>query len=428
MRKSRLALIVALVAGGVATAQAQDVKVNALFIGWYTQMLDNNLRLNAAPTGGLSYYSLGGTKGGSSTNPLNENGFSVRRAEIYLAAKVTDEISANVMIDPNQAAPILFDAFITYKPTSSLEFRIGQFKSWIGYETTSVGSPDLLFVDRSMAQRSLVDFRERGVSGSFLFGNKDFGGKVTAGVFNGLRAGADRVNDNNAQKDVTLRVDFNLGAAHKFGAYLGQGQTDLTDKTGTAAATARQFAGLAPSAGFDEAVRDNNDKTTNYGLYYYFNQGPWHFDTEVMTGLLGRRFPSLINGTPAAPDTIAAKRQHLDQAFLGYYLTGGYTVGHHSFLVRYDFVNFNQGDKWYTTFNPYKESAPGVARTDGGDYTPKYTEITAGYTYAFKPESVRKANVKLNYIARSKNFLAPRAGQVGEQGGDSLVAAFQIYF
>lgn len=428
MNFKKLGLIATLVAAGVTSTQAQEVKVNALLIAWYTQMMDNNLRLNSAPAGNLSYFSLGGTKGGSATSPMNENGFSIRRAEIYLAAKITEDVSANIMFDPNQTAPMLYDAYITYKPTSKLEFRIGQFKSGMGYEANSVGSPDLLFVDRSIAQRAMVDFRERGVSGAYSFGDKDFGGKVMAGVFNGLRPGADRVNDNNAQKDITLRVDFTAGTPHKFGAYYGQGVTDLADRQGTGTLSARQFAGIAPSAAADANVVDGRDKTTTYGAYYYFNQGPWHADAEVMTGLLGRRFPSLINGTPVAPDTLAAKRQHLDQKFLGFYLTGGYTVGHHTFLLRYDYMNYNQGDDWYTSFNPYTETAPGVLRTDGADFTPKFTEITAGYTYALKPELVRKANLKLNYIFRSKNFLAPRAGQIGEQGGDSLVAAFQVYF
>jgi hypothetical protein len=126
---------------------------------------------------------------------------------------------------------------------------------------------------------------------------------------------------------------------------------------------------------------------------------------------------------------LGAGRQHLDQKFLGYQVSGAYTTGHHIFRLRCDFMNYNQGDKWYTTYNPYKETAPGVLRTDGADYTPKYQEITAGYTYAFNPALIRKANIKVDYIFRSKNFLAPRAGvQTGEQGGDSMVAAFQVWF
>ena len=96
-------------------------------------------------------------------------------------------------------------------------------------------------------------------------------------------------------------------------------------------------------------------------------------------------------------------------------------------------MNYNQGDDWYTDYNPYTESAPGVARLVNGspvDYTPKYTEITAGYTYAFDPKVMKRANLKVNYIHRSKNFLAPSAalGQTGEQGGDTAILAFQIAF
>jgi len=451
MKVDRLALVAALVAAGTTMAQAQDVKVNALFIGWYTQMMDNSLRLNSTPTADtvlpqtLSYYSLGGTKGTGSVNPYNENGFSVRRAEIYVAAKITDEISANIMLDPNQPAPLLYDAYLTWKPNASFEIKVGQFKP-IGYEATMVAAGDLLFTDRAQVARYASDYRDRGVQGTYIFGDKVFGGRFGLGYFNGA---TDRQNDLNAQKDVTARLDLNAGTDHKFGAYLQQGSTNLTDKTGTtgqfAAFGTPSATNLAPLA---PEIYDNKDKTTTYGAYYVFNQGPWHADVEAATGLLGRRNPACLQAgykaavaaipanppypavpaVPAVPP--AAKRQHLDQRFLGYQITGAYTLGHHIFRLRYDFMNYNQGDKWYTTYNPYTETAPGVARTDGGDYTPKYTEITAGYTYAFNPAMVRKANIKLDYIFRSKNFLAPRTdlGQTGEQGGDSMVLAFQVWF
>ena len=413
MKKFRLALVAAMVAAGAA--QAQDVKVNALFIAWYTQMMDNSLRLNGIPTGQtLSYYSLGGTKGTSAFSPYNENGFSVRRAEIYVSAKITDEISGNLMLDPNQPAPLLFDAFLTWKPVSMFEIRVGQFKP-IGYEASLVAAPDLLFTDRGQVVRYGTDYRDRGLLATVGFGDKVFSGRVGLGVFNGS---TDRQNENNAQKDFVLRADFKIGTDHMLGAYGQQGSTNLADKTGSGVA-AGTFTGTGPNAA---EVFDAKDKTSNYGAYYVFNHGPFHVDAEATTGLLGRRNASLL---PAAG---AAKRQHLDQKFLGYYLTGAYTLGQHMVRARYDFMNYNQGDKWYTAYNPYKESAPGVARTDGGDYSPKYREITVGYTFAFKADSFRKANVKFDYIFRSKNFLAPLVGQVGEQGGDSLVGAFQVYF
>jgi len=438
---SRIGLIASLVAAGAASVQAQDVKVNALFIGWYTQMMDNSLRLNSAPTAGtglpqtLSYYALGGTKGTGTTNPYNENGFSVRRAEIYLAGKITDEISGNLLFDPNQTTPLLLDAFITWKPAANFEVKFGQFKP-IGYEGTMVAAADLLFTDRAQVVRYSTDYRDRGVMGTYIFGDKDFGGRFGLGYFNGS---TDRQNDNNAQKDVAARLDLNAGTDHKFGAYLQQGSTNKADKSGSsqsAAFGAISATNLAPTSA---DIFDNKDKTTTYGLYYAFNNGPWHADAEMATGLIGRRGASFLVKAPAAkvpqtattpevPAEPGAGRQHLDQKFFGYQVTGAYTTGHHIFRLRCDFMNYNQGDKWYTTFNPYTESAPGTPRADHGDYTPKYQEFTAGYTYAFVPALIRKANIKLDYIFRSKNFLAPRTGQTGEQGGDSLVAAFQVWF
>ena len=54
--------------------------------------------------------------------------------------------------------------------------------------------------------------------------------------------------------------------------------------------------------------------------------------------------------------------------------------------------------------------------------------MTLGYTYAWNPKAVKAANLKLNYIARSKNFLKPFTGQTGEQGGNTLVAALLVSF
>ncbi len=415
MKPYRLALVTVLGVAG-AFAQAQDVKVNALFIGWYTQMMDNNLRRNDPVTGNLSYYTLGGSKGNGSINPYNENTFSVRRAEIYLSAKITDEISGNLLFDPNSPNPLLLDAYLTWKPSAMWEVKVGQFKP-MGYEVSMVAAADLLFTDRAQVAR-FTDTRDRGVVGSVTLGDKAFGAKVGVGVMNGDTS---RTNDSSAQKDVMLRVDLNRGDAHKFGVYLQQGSTNKADKTGSlsqaAAFGTASVSNLVPS---NEEIFDNKDKTSTYGAYYAFNQGPWHADVEAATGLLGRRYPTFMVAAGAAG------RQHLDQKFLGYQLTGAYTTGHHIFRVRYDVMNYNQGDDWYTTFNPYKESAPGVAT--GRDLSPEFKEITVGYTYAFKPDMIRKANIKLDYIMRSKNFLLPRAGQTGEQGDDSLVAAFQVWF
>ena len=109
---------------------------------------------------------------------------------------------------------------------------------------------------------------------------------------------------------------------------------------------------------------------------------------------MGRRFASVTTTTGVN----AALRDGLDQKFAGYYLTGGYKMDAHTFLIRYDFMNYNSNSDGNTA---------SYTATPGTDYTPKYKETTFGYTYAFNPGVVKSANIKLNYILRSKNFLKP---------------------
>lgn len=418
-RTSLLPLAALLVAGAIpATAQDATPKISGLLQVWYTQMMDNNLRLNsAATTNGNKYYDA---------KNAGENTFLIRRSEIHFSGSIpgVEGFSYEVNIDPsiNTGATnptILQDVTLTYK-SGPFSVVAGQFKNQRTYEGL-VGSSSLIFAERAQLSRKFGDARDRGVALGYAFGDKAFGGKLTLAAFNGMvDATAGKANDTNAQKDIVARLDFNAGKNQKFGIWTLQGSTDQTDKGGLASLT---FAGTnTPSA---TQIIDNKDETKQYGAFYVYDDGMWHFDAEMVNAKLGRLFPSV--GTAAG----AAKRESLDQKALGYYVTGAYTTGHHTFALRYDFMNWNQGDDWYTSYNPYTESAPGVARLVNGapvDYTPKYTEITAGYTYAFNPKSVKSANFKVNYIHRSKNFLAPRAGQTGEQGGDSVILAYQLAF
>lgn len=421
MKRTLLAPLALLVAALPAAAQDATPKVSGLIQVWYTQMLNDNLRLDgAAKTNGNTYYDLSGN--------WTENSFLIRRSEIHVSGNVPnlDGFSYEINIDPsiNTSATnptILQDATLSYK-SGAFGVTAGQFKNQRTFEGLQ-SSSTLIFAERSQLGRRLGDKRDRGVAASYTFGDQDFGAKLTAGVFNGMvDATSGKSNDTNGQKDFVGRLDFNLGKTQKFGVWTLQGGTDQSDKGGLVALT---FTGVnAPSAA---EVLDSKDKTQQYGAFYVFDNGAWHFDAEVVDGKLGRLAPSV--GTVAG----AAKRESLDQKFLGYYATAAYTTGAHTFALRYDFMNYNQGDSWYTDYNPYTESAPGVARLVNGapvDYTPKYSETTLGYTYAFDPKVVKRANLKVNYILRSKNFLAPSAalGQTGEQGGDSAVVAFQIAF
>lgn len=411
-RTSRIGLAaLALAAGLPALAQAPKLSGDIQF--WYTQMMNGNLRTNSASVTPNKYYNL--------RSEFTENTFSIRRAEIKLSGKITDELDYEVMIDPSIATSttnpmILQDAVILWKALPELDLKLGQFKTLQTYEG-NISSTELAFAERSQLGRVFGDKRDRGVVASYSFGDpKEFGAKLSVGAFNGMSdAISGKGNDTNAQKDWVARLDMNVGKAHKFGAYTLQAVTDQADKA-SAPLTARTFAGTAPSAA---DVVANKDKTTNLGAFYAYQDSNFTVVAEYITGLLGRRNPSLGTG--------AAAREHLDQKFAGYYLTAGYTFGKNTLLARYDVLNYNSGDQWYTATNPYTTNTTTGAST-GTDYTPKFTEVTVGYTYAFLPEKIKAANLKLNYVMRSKNFLKPAAGQTGEQGGDTVIVAFQVAF
>ncbi len=400
-----------LLAGGSTPAIAQAPKFSGLVQVWYTQMLDNNLRLN--PTYSGNYFNL--------RSEFKENTFSIRRSEIKLSGSITEDVEYEAMLDPSINTSggnpsILQDAAIVYKMGGGFEAKLGQFKNLQTHEGVT-SSSEIMFAERAQLARQFGDKRDRGVALGYKFGDpKEFGGKVTLAIFNGLNDSvAGKGNDTNGQKDFVARLDLNYGKTMKFGFYTLQGSTDQADKGALAAKT---FVGDAAALPTAAQILDNKDKTSNMGAFYVYQDSTWLLSAEVMTGLLGRRFASV-------GATGAASRQHLDQKYMGYWVTGGYTTGNHTFLLRYDTANYNSGDNWYTAFNPYMNNATGSL---GADYSPKYTEISAGYLYAFKPEKLKAANIKINYINRSKNFLQPHAGQSGEQGGDTVVVAFQVAF
>ncbi len=395
-------------------ASAQTAKIGGDIQLWYTQMMDSNLRYNSAAPGG--YYNL--------RSEFKENTFAIRRSEIKISGNVAEDVDYEVMFDPSISTGtsnpiILQDAFVVWKPIAGIDVKAGQFKNLQTYEGVT-SSTELLFAERSQLGRMFGDKRDRGLALGFSYGDpKGFAGKVTAAVFNGMNdATSGKTNDTNAQKDFVLRLDFSLGQAHKFGAYTLQGTTDVADKGTPSTAIAANPGGVWPS---QAAIYDNKDKTTNLGAFYAYQDGTWTFTAEYMTGLLGRRFASLAATAPVV------KREHLDQKFTGYYVTGGYSFGPHSFLARYDLMNLNSGDDWYTATDPYTTNvATGLPTST--DYSPKYTEVTVGYTYAWIPKKVKAANFKLNYIARSKNFLKPFGTETGEQGGNTVVAALLVAF
>ncbi|MDR2561437.1 MAG: OprO/OprP family phosphate-selective porin [Holophagales bacterium] len=412
LNSKNVAIATLLLAAGLPVA-AQAPKISGLGQLWYHQMMDNTLRLNGSVTGP---YNLRGQ--------LRENGFTIRRVEFKVAGNATDKVEYEIMIDPsinnngNSANIVLQDFSVKYKLPANIEVKAGQYKNLQTLEGMT-SSSELLFAERSQMARQFGDVRDRGIVGSIGFGDpKSFTGRFHIGMFNGN--GKNDL-DTNAQKDVVARLEMNWGKVHAFGAYTLQASTNLTD---TGSLTGGTFANQ-PDSLTSKDILDNKDLTNQYGAYYRFQTDSIHASAEFITGLVGRLLPSL--NTSGA--SVNANRLHLDQSFMGYVATFGYTFDNHTFLGRYDYLNYNANDDWYapssasSSYNPY-------IRSNGDDFSPAYTEITLGYIYAFNVKSVKAANVKLNYVMRSKNFLNPRtsAGQTGPQGGDSIVLCFQAAF
>lgn len=424
MSRPTPAAVLALLAGAGALLRAQEpVHVHAVLEAWYTQMLSDNLRLDSAPAV-APYYA------NSAMNPaFKEDTFTIRRTNLYVDGAVGTQVRWGVMFDPNTssnsqpaATSSLQDAWMAYDWTPRVTVKMGQFKMPMNYESTILGSPKLLFYDRSMTARLWAEKRDRGMLATWRVGDpRALAAKVSFGIGNGMTDSSltYKANDTNAQKDYDLAVNATFGAAHSFGGWYRTGETDVRD-VGLVAGT---FSGAAaPDAA---AVLAQKDRTTNLGAYYLYDDARWQGAVEVTTGLLGRRYPSVF---PAGtPTPVKALRQHLDQRYLGYTLSGACKLGRHWFTARYDCLDFNQGNDWYTASDPYTTD-PATGAPTGSDFTPRYVEAIVGYTYLFTPARDVDGKIKLDYIHRGRNFLAPRPGQTGAQGGDSLVLSVMVGF
>ncbi|MCL1909066.1 MAG: OprO/OprP family phosphate-selective porin [Holophagaceae bacterium] len=408
MNKSINALTAMILLSGLAvSAQVSAPRVGGLAHIWYTQMLDSNLRHFDSQSTGFRNANF------QNMPQFKENGFSIKRIDLKVDGKISDDVEYYINIDPTISnSAVLQDVFIKYKMPHKIELMVGQFKPFQTFDGF-IPPADALFAEYAQLA-NLFSGRERGAWLSKGFGSPEaLSGRLHVGITNGYG----KNNDLNSQKDIVARLDLNYGKRHYFGGYALQGSTDQPDTGGLKAI---QFNGAnAPS---DEKILDNKDNTSHCGVFYNFRGDKIYMSAEVMTGIWGRRFFPSVYASAVAP---ASLRAHLDQAFLSYVGVFAYDINkHHKLLARYDYMDYNHGDKWYSDRSPYVIPSGGLA----GDYAPKFTEITLGYTYAFLQDSHKAANIKANYVMRSKNFLYPRPGQTGEQGGDSLVVALQVAF
>ena len=431
MKIYRLAAVACFLAGGLV--QAQDVKVNILTEFWYTQMMDSSLRNNAAvkpagmvngAAGAATYYD------GMSSSRFQENTFNIKRAEIYLNYKISDEWAGYMMFDPSltntsaaattatsASGSALQDFVITYTPAGTALFiKGGQMKMPTTYESTILSARDISFFDRSQMSRLIGEKRDRGIWAGYNFGDvTGFKSTINFAISNGSTddgtSGKTAV-DGNASKDYTVRYDGSYTSAHRFGVYYRTGTTNMKNVN---TSTVTLPASWTTAGVTLQTVKDNQDKTTAEGLFYAYDQGAYHFDVEYSTGLIGRRYPSLFTAA-ATP-----QREHLDQKFTGYAATAIYKMGRHQFALRYDMMNYNSGNDWYSLSSPYVNAA-------GADAAPKYTETTVGYNFLFVPSKYTYGKLKVDYIFRGKNFLAADPGTTSLTGGSTIMCSVMVGF
>jgi len=392
--------LLAWVAGSVAFGEEPTVRLNGLVQAWGDLAIGGELRLDAPDVPANRYYNL--------RAEFREDGFVLRRAEVRVGGSVVPSVEFAVMLDPAiGTGSILQDAYVTLKPGRRWAFRAGQLKTLQTYEGL-LSSAELLFIERAQASRVFGDTRDRGGTGSLTFGDPErLAATAWAGAFNG----SGKSDDQNRWKDAVARVEVRRGPRHLFGVYGLRGRSDLADAR--VPLTFPGSRGPEPSA-----VVASADLTTNLGGFYVFQTGSWHASLEAVTGRWGRRQPAL------GPTPGPARREHLDQRFVGMTLTGAYHWRRYALAVRHDVFDANAGDRWYGPTNPYRDPAAG----SGGDFSPRFHESTAGVTAALVPDVPHRALLRVNYVRRSRNVLQPRDGQGGPRGGDSLVGLVQVAF
>jgi len=383
-------------------AAAAELRLSGLLQVWYTRPF-GELPVGDPAVPPNRYYHL--------RDEFTQDSYHVRRAEMKVAGEMGEKVSFVVMADPAigmRSSNVLQDAYLELRPIGRVALRAGQMKTLQTREGLA-GSGSLLFAERGQVARLFGDVRDRGAVLAWTARANEGDSLVAlAALFNG--SGKD--SDVNARKDAVLRLEWRRGD-HSAGIY---GLLGATDRAGDAVALI--LAGEdAPSA---RAVREAADRTRQLGAYCAFEHGPLRLELEALGGSLGRRHATL--GAAAGP----ARREHLDQRLLGLAASGAWTAGRHTLAARFDRLDFNWGDRFYTSFDPYRQSAPDVARE--GDFTPVFTEASLGWSFALDRDQPDAAKLQATYVRRSRNILRPPPGEAGARGGDSLVLVFQASF
>jgi hypothetical protein len=167
--------------------------------------------------------------------PANFN-FRIRRTELKFSGSVADNTRWFVMVDPSKALnltvaglpdatkdnKIVQDVGVAWSLTPELEVIGGQFKTL----TTAEGldsSSELLFPERAYVSRAFGDARDQGMQINYKTSMIKVGAMVSQGMTRSSTAFTTKptanLDDSNADKDLSLRVDVTPIEGVKLGAF-----------------------------------------------------------------------------------------------------------------------------------------------------------------------------------------------------------------
>lgn len=151
--------------------------------------------------------------------------FSARRVRFSLSGELFKNVNCKIQVDAVKS-PMILDALVEFKLSSSVGLRIGQFKVPFSMENLT-SSADLDTINRSQPEEKLAPGRDTKMNGrdigAALFGKWSVL-EYSFGVFNG--SGID-TKDNNSQKDVGARVVVRPVEFLALGAAFYKGRTSV---------------------------------------------------------------------------------------------------------------------------------------------------------------------------------------------------------
>lgn len=245
---------------------------------------------------------------------VQNNSFILRRARLITEGQLARNYGFQFVADFAGSAASVLDANFTVAVDQALVFKIGKFKSPVGYELLQ--SDSWTFFNERSIVTNLVPNRDLGVqaSGEVLGGNVNY----AVGVFGGLADGASTTNaDFDNEKEVVARV-----FASPFKGDAGSPVQGLSFGVSGSSGRAKTASGRTSGYRTDgqQTFFAYNATTTSDGQNWRFSpQADYRLGS---LGVVGEYVVSTVNVRPSATGAKAELQNQAWQVSAGYVLTG----------------------------------------------------------------------------------------------------------